>query len=229
VAKLAAVGVAWYTRLEQGRDVRPSPEVMAAIAQALRLTAVERAHIFGLTGLSSPMKSGSSTPTAQHLAILRALDPVPAYIYDAHFDYVAANVSFERMSTWLLDVFGAERNLLWQLFGNRAARDVLGNWEAVAECAVAWFRQCAGPAVENSVTVELVSRLSSISREFSALWTRCQVNTADALAVTVKHPTVGNILLDATQAELVGSSGLRLCMLTPASGSDAAERLQALG
>src|SRR6266542_6076359 len=42
VAHLAGVGVTWYTWLEQGRDVRPSSEVLGALADALRLDRAER-------------------------------------------------------------------------------------------------------------------------------------------------------------------------------------------
>ena len=34
VAMLAGVGTTWYTWLEQGRDVRPSNEVLSALAAA---------------------------------------------------------------------------------------------------------------------------------------------------------------------------------------------------
>src|SRR5216684_456864 len=46
VAMLADVGTTWYTWLEQGRDVRPSAEVLSALAQALRLTPAERQHLY---------------------------------------------------------------------------------------------------------------------------------------------------------------------------------------
>src|ERR1700752_101833 len=42
VATLAGVGVTWYTWLEQGRDINPSPEGLDALAPALRLHAAER-------------------------------------------------------------------------------------------------------------------------------------------------------------------------------------------
>src|ERR1700722_13112043 len=48
VAMLAGVGTAWYTWLEQGRDVRPSNEVLSALAAALRLDPTERRHLFVL-------------------------------------------------------------------------------------------------------------------------------------------------------------------------------------
>src|SRR6202167_3432960 len=45
VALLAGVGATWYTWLEQGRDVRPSAEVLAALADALRMDTAERRHL----------------------------------------------------------------------------------------------------------------------------------------------------------------------------------------
>src|SRR5579864_8034358 len=54
VAMLAGVGTTWYTWLEQGRDVRPSPEVLAALADALRLDPSERRHLFVLNDRTAP-------------------------------------------------------------------------------------------------------------------------------------------------------------------------------
>src|SRR5262245_27039049 len=48
VAELASVSIAWYTWLEQGRDISVSDQVLGAIARALRLTPTERAHMFAL-------------------------------------------------------------------------------------------------------------------------------------------------------------------------------------
>src|SRR5947209_20590208 len=55
VADLAGVGLTWYTWLEQGRDIRVSPEVLSAIARALRLEPAERAHLFRLAGHAPPV------------------------------------------------------------------------------------------------------------------------------------------------------------------------------
>jgi DNA-binding XRE family transcriptional regulator len=54
VAQLAGVSATYYTFLEQGRDVRPSRQVLAALAVALRLSTAERAHLFQLAGVSPP-------------------------------------------------------------------------------------------------------------------------------------------------------------------------------
>ena len=54
VAMLADVGTTWYTWLEQGRDVRPSNEVLIALAAALRLDPTERRHLFVLHDRPAP-------------------------------------------------------------------------------------------------------------------------------------------------------------------------------
>src|SRR5690242_18786165 len=51
VAELAGIGTDWYTRLEQGRDVRPSTATIDAIGRAMRLTEAERDHLRRLARL----------------------------------------------------------------------------------------------------------------------------------------------------------------------------------
>ena len=45
VAQLAHIGTSWYTSLEQGRNIKPSEEVLNHMPQALRLTEDERRHL----------------------------------------------------------------------------------------------------------------------------------------------------------------------------------------
>ena len=48
IAQLAGVSVDYYVRLEQGRDIHPSEQVLEAIARALALNEDERAHLNAL-------------------------------------------------------------------------------------------------------------------------------------------------------------------------------------
>jgi transcriptional regulator with XRE-family HTH domain len=48
IASLAGMSVDCYVRLEQGRDLTPSPLVLDALARALRLGDVEREHLHSL-------------------------------------------------------------------------------------------------------------------------------------------------------------------------------------
>ncbi|NEE58031.1 helix-turn-helix domain-containing protein, partial [Streptomyces sp. SID8455] len=54
VAQLSAVGVTWYTWLEQARDIQVSAQVLDALARALLLDPSERAHLFALSEAPDP-------------------------------------------------------------------------------------------------------------------------------------------------------------------------------
>ncbi|MBP1972355.1 helix-turn-helix domain-containing protein [Cohnella thailandensis] len=54
VAQLTNIGTSWYVWLKQGRDVRPSIQVLESLAAALRLGPNERRHLFFLAGESLP-------------------------------------------------------------------------------------------------------------------------------------------------------------------------------
>src|SRR6476646_8397742 len=58
VASLAGMSVDYYVRLEQGRDLTPSPSVLDALARALRLDDVEREHLYSLVRPAAPTSAG---------------------------------------------------------------------------------------------------------------------------------------------------------------------------
>src|SRR6266496_6654924 len=67
VAQLAGVSTTYYTFLEQGRDVRPSRQVVTALASALRLSSAERTHLFQLAGISVAAEDQARAETVAHV------------------------------------------------------------------------------------------------------------------------------------------------------------------
>jgi transcriptional regulator with XRE-family HTH domain len=85
--------VTWYTWLEQGRDVKPSTEVLAALADALRLDQAERAYLYQLND-RPPQETRSNEPERIELPLRRMLDSLagqPAYILGRRWDVLAWN------------------------------------------------------------------------------------------------------------------------------------------
>src|ERR1700744_871862 len=88
LAALAGVGVSWYTWLEQGRDIHPSPEVLDAVARALRLDGAERAALFALARTELPLPDGSGPAFGEEagdglallVSLVEGLHPTPAYL-----------------------------------------------------------------------------------------------------------------------------------------------------
>lgn len=89
VAGIANIGLSWYTRLEQGRDIRPSVGVLESLASALKLTPNERRHLFLLAGESLPPQSTiieeKLSPSIQDM--LNELHPNPAYVIGKKWDF----------------------------------------------------------------------------------------------------------------------------------------------
>ncbi len=54
LSQLAGVSADYIVRLEQGRATNPSPQIVEALARALRLTQDERDHLFRLARLAPP-------------------------------------------------------------------------------------------------------------------------------------------------------------------------------
>src|ERR1700761_5282796 len=92
VADLAAVGVTWYTWLEQGRPVHASAQVLQAIAEALQLDDKEQAYLFTLADVAQPpgRHEVAETPPFLH-DVLRQLEPFPAAVQDARWELLAFN------------------------------------------------------------------------------------------------------------------------------------------
>src|ERR1700761_6720984 len=75
LALLAGVSSDYYQRMEQGRDVRPSEQVLDALARALHFTADETQHLHNLAAAARrPAKrSRSRTPEVVPPTTLRLL------------------------------------------------------------------------------------------------------------------------------------------------------------
>ncbi|GAA3223374.1 helix-turn-helix domain-containing protein [Nonomuraea helvata] len=152
LATLAGVGVEYLARLEQGRDRHPSPQVLGALADALRMSTDERFH---LRLLAKATEGGSSLicPSAQPpvmcirptvRALIDKLEPVPAVLINRMTQLLAYTTGFERLAgpTGLLDA--AEPSFARFVFTDPRARDVYPDWDAVATQQVAIIKCAAG-------------------------------------------------------------------------------------
>lgn len=96
LAFLAGLSTDYYSRMEQGRQANISPEVLNAIARALRLDEVERTH---LRDLAAPApRRHSHPPTVQRpdpglLRLIGTLDHVPALLLGHRGDVAPSNSS----------------------------------------------------------------------------------------------------------------------------------------
>jgi len=215
VAQLAGVSVSWYTWLEQGRDMRPSPSVLDAISRVLRLTAAERAHVFHLARVELPLPGPDYPRTAptELAALVAALDPHPAYLTGPRADVLAWNTA----SAVIVD-FGAlrleERNLLRILLLDRLPED--RGYEDTAMNTLARFREAHARYIDDPDFAALISELEESSPDFRAWWPRHEVRADQAGTKTVEHWRVGSLRLHHLQSAPTSHPELRLTVYAPA-------------
>ncbi len=168
---LLDVSVSWYTKLEQGLAVSPSPRLLGRIADVLLLSPVERAQLLRL-GLEEPGgaiadNAAGVVPSVQ--AIIDAMHYAPAFILTARADYIACNRA-ARVFFGDFERFPGEGNQLVALFMDDAVRRVLPNWEASARIQVAMFRTAFARNMHDPALQDLVAALLEKSAEFRTLW-----------------------------------------------------------
>jgi transcriptional regulator with XRE-family HTH domain len=229
VAVLAAISVDYYTRLEQSRGPRPSRQVLSGLAQALRLSEDERAHLFRLAGQLPGSPAGPRRDvSAGMVQMLQRLDGIPAMVIDAKFEVLAWN----DMAAALIADFSAlgprARNLARHVFLNRtgpgsgAVRTERYTRDIVAELRAASARYPGDQEVS-----ELVAELVEGSAEFAALWAGHEVGIQRTMCTTIDHPKIGPLTLC---CEMLGipDRDQRLILYTAEPGSSSYEALQLL-
>lgn len=216
VAQLAGVGLSWYTWLEQGRDIKPSAQVLDALARVLRLDAAEHAHLFHLARAELPLPSGDYEDEAPpELAdVVACLAPYPAYLLGPRADVLAWNVAATAMLGEPTRAPDGRQNLLWWLF--TADEPPSEQRLATARNTLARFRAEHARRIGDPHFAALVEALEAASEQFRAWWSRHEVLAEQLGTKTIEHPSVGRLVLHHVQSAPTSHPDLRLIQFAPA-------------
>ncbi|GHH64092.1 DNA-binding protein [Kitasatospora indigofera] len=216
VAQLAAVGVTWYTWLEQGRAIQVSVQVLDAVARALLLDRNERAHLFALAGADDPspvLECATVTPAVR--LMLDQFGPMPAAVVNSRYDILAHNHAYTHLAGDLEAQPFEERNLLWMAFTPSRFQDVLVDVEVEREGMVARFRSAMADHSAEPAWKALVTRLRQASPDFEAAWARHEVARPGNGVKRFLVPGAGLLSFDYTGLWLGPRAGSRLIVYTP--------------
>ncbi|QIK11580.1 helix-turn-helix domain-containing protein [Streptomyces sp. ID38640] len=228
VAHLGAVGVTWYTWLEQARDIHVSPQVLDAVARALLLDRAERSHLFALAGAVDPMPGRECTGVTRELRqILEQLTPFPAVVQNSRFDILAYNRTYGRLMCDLDALPEEDRNCMWLAFTHPEWRATVGDLEAAMRVMAAKFRASMAEHVAEPAWKALVARLTEASPEFREIWAQHEVIRPVSSVKLFRHPRVGALELTATSLWTGPSPGPKLLSYTPVDETSR-ERLEQL-
>ncbi|WP_372498918.1 helix-turn-helix transcriptional regulator [Streptomyces hygroscopicus] len=228
VAQLSAVGVTWYTWLEQARDIHVSAQVLDAIARALLLDRSERAHLFALAGTVDPSPASECTGVSEGLRrMLEQLEPFPACVQNSRFDLLAYNRTYRHLMCDLEQVPPEDRNCMWLAFTHDEWRSSLVDRDETIRLMAAKFRAVMAEHVAEPAWKAMVKRLEDASPEFREIWARHEVvRPADKVKV-YRQSQVGIVRLTSTSLWTGPQQGPKLLAYTPAD-AETHERLRRL-
>jgi transcriptional regulator with XRE-family HTH domain len=232
LALLAGLSTDYYQRMEQGRDVRPSDDVLDAIAGALNLDDNERRHLFTLARAArrpaAPPRRRAPERVPQSTRNLLQVINTPALVVGRHLDVLAWNPLAEALFGDPGTMPAQRRNLLLGLFEDPSARLRCRDWEGFALQYIGMLRSAVAADPSHPRATTIIGELSIASPEFRRLWARHDVREAVHGSKLFHHPEVGGITLDWDTYPLPGNPGPMMLVYTAVPGTPDAERLQLL-
>ncbi|MCM3502466.1 helix-turn-helix transcriptional regulator [Microbacterium sp. P26] len=232
VAQAAAMSTDYYTRLEQARGPQPSPQMLSALARALRLSVDERDYLYRLAGHAVPDRLGRADHVAPSLQrVFARLSDTPALVISHLGETLLQN---ELAAALLGDHVGArgwERFEAWRWFvrpETERARYPSDDRDRQSRAIVAGLRAAVGVLGPVSTAGELAAELEGRSAEFAELWQRQEVAQRFADHKVLIHPELGEIEVDC-QVLFTEDRAQALLVLTPEPRSAAEEKIRVLG
>ncbi|WP_194897748.1 helix-turn-helix domain-containing protein [Catenulispora pinisilvae] len=246
LARQAGISEPYLTRLEQGVDRHPSPQVLQALARALELDADTAAYFYSLAapapdpmpdaarsaspgvspgvgpGVSPDLSPDPSPGISEDVhRLLNAWAGSPAYVRDRRFDVLAAN----KAARALASMYEPGHNLAREVFFSPEARRLLPDWPLIAEQTVAALRAEADQ--RDPQTVRLIAELET-SEEFRRLWAKHDARPSRDELKRFAHPDVGELSLRRQALTVGGAEQLVIIVYQAAPGSASADALARL-
>ena len=226
VAELAAVSADYYARLEQGRERRPSHQVVDALASVLALDPAARRHLHNLAvhrsdGRPDLFGSNAAPQMDEIKELLNQWPATPAFAITRWLDIAASN----HLAEALFDGMAHWANMARIAFLADGVENFVEDWPTFARCTVGTLRAAAAHDTDDPALCELVGELAVRSEHFSELWARHEVHGKSTARKRFNHRAVGALTLHQHVLTVPGDSGVQLWIYRADPGSTSEQRL----
>jgi transcriptional regulator with XRE-family HTH domain len=222
VAELAGVSIDYIVRLEQGRGLRPSADVVEALSRALRLAPAERAYLFDLARQRPRNTDKPATTAAPPLArLVTDLSPLPAMLMNHRYDILAWN---HEMASLLLDfdtLPPSQRNSMWLCLMHPEIREFYVDRERVVREGIAHLRAAWAAHPEDRALTDLIAEFITHDEEFARLWAERDVKIGRG-SKAIRHPDAGTIAVHFEVLMPLQDTDQRLMICRPADADSQA-------
>lgn len=235
VAQLAGVSPSYYTRIEQGQAQAVSPEVLHAVARALRLDTADREH---LLRLSSPLTAVPGDPGDEVVGhplrvLLGQLGHLPAALLGRRLDVLAwtepCRVLFAPYAAPDAPDHAETRpNWARMVLLDPDLRQALGHWDHKVDDVVGVLRAHRARYPGDAALERLVAELVDVSPVFAERWDAHVLRDRSPAGTLFRHPVAGDLDLVHQSMRLPDHDDWILGTYVVARGSESERRLAAL-
>ncbi len=202
VAELAGISAAYYSWIEQARDLRLSGDVIDGLAAALQLNEAERNYVATLAGVAFLENANEETqqlhPTIAHVVGSRST--VCALLRDRWFNVLATSPLARKLllvnaATW------PKQNLIWKLCHDQDHASLWSDPKRELRLAVGMFRQSLAHDPHSIVGNQLLDELMEHPL-FAEAWEANEVHLTPSPTEYFReepwelhHPDIGQLLV----------------------------------
>jgi len=210
--------------------MRPSAEVLLALADALKLDPAEREHLFLLSERPPPAvlpRGPESVPEA----LVRMLDSMtgqPAYVLGRRWDILAWNQAAVAVFGDYDRLHGDARNIMHMLFANPTHRRMLPDWDQLAPTVLAMFRADSVRYAGDPDFERLIDILKASSMEFSAWWPKHDVLRPFTGNKHINHPKAKSMVFEYTTLGVSDQANMKMVVYTPLTEANTVAKLKRL-
>ncbi|MGW7411996.1 helix-turn-helix domain-containing protein, partial [Streptomyces sp. NPDC054863] len=197
VAELAGVSTDYVVRLEQGRGLRPSAQVVEALARALRLAPDERTYFFDLARQRPRPADEPATTAPPPLAHLVAdLSPLPAMLMNHRYDILAWNGEMAALLVDFDTLPPSRRNAMWLCLMHPEVRELYVDRDRVVREGIAHLRAAWAAHPEDRALSDLIAECTTGDEQFARLWAERDIKVNGRGHKVLRHPVAGVVAVD---------------------------------
>lgn len=230
VASLCHMSTDYYSRLERERGPQPSEQMIASIAQGLRLCLDERDHLFRLAGHNPPTRGTVSEHISPGLLrIFDRLHDTPAEIVTELGETLRQTALGVALTGDLTAYSGPARSIGYRWFTDSATRQLYApeDHPFLTRMFVSGLRGVVTLRGSGSRAAHLADLLLARSEEFREVWNDHEVGIRPHEVKHFIHPELGALELTC-QTLLDPNQSHSLLVYTAIPGSESYEKLQLL-
>ena len=216
VATLAGISLTWYTWFEQGRDIRPSTEVLENLSVVLRLDEKEREFLFQLAqGRPSPLTPALHNEISKGTRLLLDTISVPAIVLNEHWSVIGWN----KLVTKVLRDYGAlpanERNLFLILLNGDDYRNDQEEYQSMARRLTARLRWDYSRAKDRTYFDQMIAQARELCPSFDEYWQSPDIMDRFEASHSIDAKGIGRVNLRHTSYAIEGALGQRMVFYAP--------------